>query len=70
MCFIATGHFNKPEKKSKKSYTPITANELSFFNEVLKKSGLIDTFKMINECANSPSFSNRMLENEIKNTRF
>lgn len=71
MCFIVVGYFNKIEKKKKKSYTPLTSKEATFlFNEVLRNSGLIETFKMINECANSPSLSNRMFEDEIKNRKF
>ena len=48
MCFIQTGHFNKIDKKRKKTSGPITAQDMAFFyNKVIKGTELGNKLEMI-----------------------
>ena len=70
MCFIVTGYFNKIEKK-KKTHKNLTITEFnSFFNKVLKDSGIVKSLEMLNEHANPKSFIQRMNEDNSKNKNF
>ncbi len=41
MCFIQVGHFNKNEKKVKKTSTPITVGQMkAFYNVLIEETGL------------------------------
>ena len=70
MCFIVTGYFNKIEKK-KKSHKNLTITEFNtFFNKVLKDTGIGKRLEMLNEHANPKSFTQRMNEDKLENKFF
>lgn len=49
MCFIQVGHFNKNEKKVKKTSTPITGGQMKAFYKILiEETGIGKTLNMIN----------------------
>lgn len=71
MCFIQVGQFNKIVKKQKKSYTPVTAQDISNFYKVLsKETGIGKMLDVVSEHANPTSISQRMINDEIKNRNF
>lgn len=71
MCFIQVGHFNKNEKKVKKTSTPITVGQKKAFYKVLiEETGLGKTLNMINSCVNHNPLEQIMFEEKIKNKKF
>ena len=71
MCFIQVGQFNKIVKKQKKSYTPVTSQDISNFYKVLsKETGIGKMLDVVSEHANPTSISQRMINDDMNNRNF
>ena len=68
MCFIQVGQFNKNERKSKKTSSPITTGEMkAFYKFMIEGTGLGKTLNMINSCLNHKPLEQIMFEEKVKN---